>query len=143
MKFKRIFSLLAFLVGGGLLVGCWYSYSDTRHWLSTATKTQGEVANLRQQTSYDRKKRRDKTMYYPVIRFMSPSGENIEFESNVGSSPPSYDVGERVDVYYQQARPTDARTGDFLELWLLPLVSGFIGAVFVIIALLLFTRAGR
>lgn len=45
---------------------------------------------------------------YPVVRFQTEDGRTIEFESGLGSNMPPK-VGEEVEVFYDPARPEEAR----------------------------------
>ncbi|KJY41556.1 hypothetical protein VR41_12085 [Streptomyces sp. NRRL B-1568] len=67
---------------------------------------------------------------YPVIEFTSADGTPRRFRDSAGSNPPSYKVGEQVEVLYRPNSPEDARIKGFLSLWLLPLIFGGIGLVF-------------
>jgi hypothetical protein len=46
--------------------------------------------------------------YSPVVRFNTRNGISITFESTYSSSPPAYDVGERVTVIYPHEAPDKA-----------------------------------
>lgn len=47
-------------------------------------------------------------LIYPVVRFQTEDGRTIEFESGLGSNMPPK-VGEEVEVFYDPARPEEAR----------------------------------
>ncbi|MFH8789208.1 DUF3592 domain-containing protein [Streptomyces roseoverticillatus] len=67
---------------------------------------------------------------YPVVEFTSADGTLRKFRDSAGSNPPSYEVGEQVEVLYRPGSPEDARIKGFLSLWLMPLIFGGIGLVF-------------
>lgn len=69
----------------------------------------------------------------PTVEFSTPNGERVEFRGGVCSSPPAYDVGERVEVLYPPASPASARLDGFSENWFASLVLGGIGSVFLLI----------
>ena len=71
----------------------------------------------------------------PTIEFSTPDGESVQFRGGVCSSPPAYDVGERVRVLYPAASPASARLDSFTENWFVSLVLGGIGSVFLLIGL--------
>ena len=56
-------------------------------------------------------------VYYPVVAFTTASGEAVEFRSNIGSSTPSYELGARLSVRYEPARPSSAGINSPLTLW--------------------------
>ncbi|MFJ3638338.1 DUF3592 domain-containing protein [Streptomyces sp. NPDC090108] len=66
---------------------------------------------------------------HPVVAFTAADGVRRTFTGSVGSKPPAYDEGERVEVLYRPGSPEDARIDSFVSLWLLPLVFGGIGLV--------------
>jgi hypothetical protein len=48
------------------------------------------------------------TLYAPIIRFSSQDGKNHEIETTTASSPPDYEVGERITVVYPNNQPEKA-----------------------------------
>lgn len=71
----------------------------------------------------------------PTITFTTRSGQEITFTSSVSSS--SYSEGDSITVDYHPEHPADARIGDFISLWLFPLIFGGLGSIFLIIGLCL------
>lgn len=69
---------------------------------------------------------------YPVVEFTPVGGVPRKLQDSAGSNPPSYEVGERVEVLYRPDSPGDARIKRFLSLWLLPLILGGIGLLFTV-----------
>ncbi|MEV4925001.1 DUF3592 domain-containing protein [Streptomyces roseoverticillatus] len=72
----------------------------------------------------------DPPVAYPVIEFTSADGTPRKFQDSAGSNPPSYEVGEQVEVLYRADSPEDARINGFASLWLLPVIFGGIGLLF-------------
>ena len=70
--------------------------------------------------------------YKPLVEY-ELEGKTLRREGGVASTPPSYEIGEEVVVYVSKENGWDVRIGGFLELWFLPMVLGFIGAVFLFI----------
>ncbi|GEM_PF-6666929 len=52
---------------------------------------------------------------------------------SVGSSPPAYDVGERVGVLYHADVPEQARIEGFIENGFAPSLFGGLGGIFALI----------
>ncbi|QIP17430.1 DUF3592 domain-containing protein [Spirosoma aureum] len=125
------------LLGIGLLTGAFFSYRNIRQWLSDTDKATGRVIGLDKRQSVDRFNDRDSysTAYYPVVQFSGPSGQSITFRSSVGSSSPDYQIGESVSVLYDRQNPDSARVDAFMSIWLVPLVLGVLGIVFMIAGL--------
>lgn len=100
--------LLFFAVGIGMLIGGVYHTFLTWSFVETAMRGEGEVIRLEGDTD---------GVYYPVVQFTTKQGERIEFRSRSGSYPPSHDVGERVDVFYEENNAQNARIDSFFNVW--------------------------
>jgi hypothetical protein len=90
-----IFGLIFFGIGAGLT----YRQSVLE---SAGEQAQGEVIGL--STNCDS----DGCSYAPVVRFNTRDEKTITFESTYSSSPPAYEVGERVTVVYRLDSPEKA-----------------------------------
>ncbi|MDR3083871.1 MAG: DUF3592 domain-containing protein [Streptomyces sp.] len=114
-----------FLVIGLILAGVSVSF------LADAERARGTVVALEWRNDNNgvshRKRANDKPAAYPVVEFTSADGTRRTFRDSTGSRPPSYEVGERVEVLYRADSPEDARINGFASLWLLPLIFGGIG----------------
>jgi len=72
------------------------------------------------------------SIYCPVVRFQTETGEVVTFQSEMGGQPPLHTVGERVAVFYDPARPAGAELQAPPVLWMVP--AGFIAAGLVFAA---------
>jgi hypothetical protein len=124
------------LAGAG--VGAHWA-STLREFVKRATVTSGTVVELQRVRSQSA---HEADVYQPVVRFELPSGKAIVFRDPVGSSPPPYGVGERVEVRYDPLRPGDARVGSLRNLWAWPVLVGGLSAMFALagLSLLLWYR---
>lgn len=119
-----------FLVCGLAFLGISiYTISNTRSFVAQAEMARGEVVDLEY--------RRDNSgssasggAYYPVVKYRTAAGDQRTLYGNTGSSPPSYRVGEAVDVLYAPTNPSDARIAGFFSLWLVALITGVLGWLF-------------
>ena len=50
----------------------------------------------------------DGCTYSPVVRFKTRDGQSVSYESTYSSSPPAYDLGESVQVFYSPENPEKA-----------------------------------
>ncbi|TBU75238.1 DUF3592 domain-containing protein [Phytopseudomonas daroniae] len=73
----------------------------------------------------------------PTVSFMTLDGTLGEYHSSTCSNPPSFDIGERVALYYDPQSPERARIDSFGQNWLGSLIVGGIGSVFLLIGLAL------
>ena len=115
---------LFLVVGAALMAGAGVSAKNARTFIAESVAAPGSVIDLvRRQSS-------DSDTYAPVVKFVTQTGEAIEFTSSTSSSPPSYRTGERVEVLYRPLMPHDARINAFGSLWASSLMLGALGAVF-------------
>lgn len=73
----------------------------------------------------------------PTVSFMTLDGTLGEYHSSTCSNPPSFNIGERVALYYDPQSPGRARIDSFGQNWLGSLIVGGIGSVFLLIGLAL------
>jgi hypothetical protein len=129
MKALAIIKYLFSLIGLGMLVGAFFWYKSTNAFLAEATKAEGSVIELRLSRSSD------STTYAPVVNFVTRKGEEITFVSSVSSNPPSYRVGEKVDIFYLPANPYEAKINGFFSLWGGATIVGGLGGLFFLIGI--------
>ena len=126
----NVLSVIKYLftgLGVAMLVGTFYINEDTRSFLAEAAKAEGTVVHLI--LSYSNKSR----TYHPVVRFTERNGKAIEFVSSIGSNPPGYSEGEKVEVLYLPAEPYKARLNSFFSLWGASIIVGGLGGIFLLI----------
>ena len=120
-----------FLVAGPCaLVYSIVSIVQTRTFLSRSREVSGEVVRLERsqdsgQFGYT---------YAPVFSFTALDGLTHTVTSDVGSSPASFSEGDFVRVRYDPADPQDARIHSFFQTWGAPVISGFVGVIFIFFA---------
>jgi len=117
-----------------LLVASWVN-SRERAFNARAERATGTVTDLEHRRDSD-----GGGAYYPVIRFVTATGDKVTFRSSVGSRPPSHDVGEAVAVLYDPADPHGARMAGFFTLYvgsfitsILALIFGGIGGIWLFV----------
>lgn len=76
--------------------------------------------------------------YYPVVEYYLPDGSLKRAQIPQGSWPAAYQPGEAVTVRYDPLRPLEARiaSAGSADRWILPGVTGFLGVIFTVVALL-------
>lgn len=132
MKSAGIVKLVFGLVGVVMLVGAWLLYQNTTKFIASASRAQGEVIELLRVES---SRRNSSDTWRPLVRFKAPSGEIVVFAPSSSSSPPAYDKGEVVGVFFDPADPKDARLDGFFDLWGGATIVGGLGAVFLAFAI--------
>lgn len=132
MNSARIIKFVFGLVGVLMLIGAGLLYQNTTKFIASASRAQGEVIDLLRVES---SRRNSSDTWRPMVHFKLPSGEIIEFTPSSSSSPPAYDKGEIVEVFFNPADPKDARLNGFFDLWGGAAIVGGLGAVFLAFAI--------
>lgn len=120
-----LFALISTAVGGAALVGAGALALDTVEFLGSSKTAVAQVVSLEEAHSS-----RGDLLYRPVFRFATAEGREVTFRSSSSSSPPAYDVGERLEVCYRESAPEHAREKSITSLWMGPLLLGGLGSVF-------------
>ncbi|MFN8355131.1 MAG: DUF3592 domain-containing protein [Spirosomataceae bacterium] len=127
--FNRVFTYIFGGIGLVMLAVTAFLVYSQYQFLSSSVKTTGVVIDNIGQRS------KKSTTYTPVIAFQTANGKPITFQGSVSSSPPAFDINEKVEVYYNPANPQEAAIGTFFQLWFLPLIFGILGTIFSSIGL--------
>lgn len=101
----------------------WLDYSVTHN----GTKVTGEVIEL----SYEYNNTENGAI--PIISYQWESTLRT-YQGNVYSNPPSYEVGEQVDLIISADNPNKVVLDSIVERFLLALIFGFLGCVICLIA---------
>lgn len=104
--------------------------------VSKGVEASGVVTALERGRSGSHSSRRKKSgrgTYYPVFEYTTASGETHGARHNIGSKPPSYKVGERVDVIYIPGMENKARIKSFGSLWGMAIGFSAFGLVFALL----------
>ncbi|MBL7827220.1 MAG: DUF3592 domain-containing protein [Saprospiraceae bacterium] len=115
--FFGIFAFIGTIMG---IVALW-NWIDYARLTNEGIHTQGEVVEMIRNS--------DGGSLAPVVEFRLKSGEMHQYQSNIYSSPPSYHVGERVEVWYNPANPDEVAL-EGIDSWLFPLIFGIFFLVF-------------
>ena len=125
-------------IGLMLVFGAVWTVWSTKTWTAHAIEVPGKVIEMvrvrdREDTSY---------LFAPVVRFQTIHGSTVEFESGLRSNPPAYRTGQTVAVLYDPDEPRSAAIHGFLSLWLVPIILGFIGTVFLTVGTAMVVMSG-
>lgn len=80
--------------------------------------------------------------YHPVIEYQLPSGEIMTVESNFGSSPPKYSIGQEVYILYDPNKPDYFYIADDNTAKILVTVFGSIGIGMISVGILVTAIVG-
>jgi len=78
---------------------------------------------------------RNSHYYIPIVDFTALDGQTQEFKSKTMDSPAKYKIGDKVDVIYDPANPTDAEINYPLNIWSEPGSTAIIGLLFIFIGI--------
>lgn len=134
-----LFAILLILMGGASLIYFFKSVFDNIVYLFSAVRAEAQVIRLN--TSYNKRVSRGsglRTMYKPVFEYRSHKGSHT-YTSSIASNPPAYQVGETTTILFLAKNPYRAKINSFSEMWLFPLIFGFLGFSLVAFAFVLFT----
>ena len=136
MSSNKTSVIISLTVGAALLAGSAYMYVNTRELISSAAKVPGTVVD------FERRSSKGGSTDYPVIEFVTASGEIHRFTT---SGAGDFAKGEAVEVLYYDSDPSSARVNVFIELWLGSLALGAFGLLCVGIGVgtLLYERSRR
>lgn len=121
-----ILSILAVCCLPFFLVGLYEAYKNYRE-ISGFVHTGGIVVGNYYSTSYH-----DGNVsgaYQPEVEFLLPTGDKARFTDGIGSLPPDYETGEKVEVVYDPNNPQKARINSLKRIWFAPVLFMAIGLV--------------
>lgn len=107
----RIFGalfLLPTIVAAGLAI--WF-YTSTSAFIWGAMHTTGKVVQMQAVNGSDG------TQWKPLIEFTDSAGNTQHTTSGWATNPPSYAVGQTVQLLYPPGQPSEVRIDRFMELW--------------------------
>lgn len=112
----------------------------TRRFLAGTSAADGVVVKVDDVTTSH--KDGTTSRYYPVVRFVTGSGQVVQYRDHLGENSPAYRVGDPVRVLYDPANPQRARLDTWASLWLEAMILLMIGVplLFVSAVILLFAR---
>lgn len=126
MKVLSIIKYIFTFIGIAMLVGAFLVYQNTSEFIASALKAEGHVIDFNANRSSN-----SSTTYAPVIKFVASDDKEYKFVSSVSSNPPSYDVGEVVEILYRESNPNDAQVNGSFSLHFGGLMLGILGSVFL------------
>ncbi len=116
---STVFLCIAILL---LAIGATIGY-NTNQQLNRSLSLKGKVVGFDHKTG-------DTSI--PIVEFIQ-NGKVRRVTGRVGSSPPAYDIGEELTVYIFDDGEEEVLLDGIFELWVGPLILGFIGSIFLFI----------
>jgi len=131
------FTIYVFLAGAGLILVSILMGMHANNFRKKAIPTKGTVVALSSSSNINSPRssgspiRETTYTHRPIVRFVTQNGKAIEFLSDTGSKKTAYKKGDAVEVLYLPSSPEKAKINDFLSLWMMPMVIGGIGLIFI------------
>jgi hypothetical protein len=125
-KKYKIMGPVIFLIGAGIFVGGFLFLQHRYEFMQIALPAMGTVVELEESYSDD------SYVYYPIVEYAPPNSYDlIRFRHNSGSNPPSYRIGEEVDVLFDPDDVNNAMIDSGLFNYFLPTLIIFFGFIFL------------
>ncbi len=106
--------------------------------LKIARATTGVVVRMEESHSHD------SHTYYPIVQYQHPATTTpIEFRHSVGSSPPSFHVGEKVKILYDHDNPKEAMIDQGILNQFFPLLCIALSALAALLGLKMTTKQDK
>ncbi len=102
--------------------------------LQTNLKSTGRVVGFRDEPN----------ARFPIVVFMSATGDSVRIEGSVSSDPPEFQVGQMVELSYPADDPASARIMSFWSLWFAPTfiaIFAFVAAIIWVVAVVMEGRS--
>ena len=115
-------------IGAVVLGGALYWADHLHTYIEKAVRTHGTIVSQKSSTSDG------STTYAPIVEFTPYKSETIRFTSDISSSSPSWNVGDRVFVFYDPQNSSDAMMDRGWFSYFFQLILGFIGVIIFVVS---------
>ena len=123
--------LLFILIGIAIVISAIFAILKVRRQLAGSAKATGKVVD------FGKIQGKSGYLYCPQVVFQIPNGQTFKFQSEVGSQPPAFNVGQQVEVVYQTANPNQAEIDSMMSLWFQPGCMLLMGLLFLVLGFVL------
>ena len=130
---STVLSSIFALAGGAMLVAAGWQFTQRRAFVRHSAIASGTIVDLIEERSSDMTSdsMHDEISYFPKVKFQTPSGREVTFQSQTGSGRKAGRIGRTVAVRYRPDQPDVAEIDSFMSLWGVTLVLGVVGAGFL------------
>lgn len=122
-----VFYSFLFLIGSGLFYGAYSSFQKTKSLLAKGVTTTATVI------SFETSQGKNGNMYKPSFEFTDKFLNKRTFKSGIASSPPAYEIGEKVQIIYNPKSDKEVKTISFWGLYRGSVILAMVAAPFLII----------
>jgi len=130
---STVLSSIFALVGGAMLVAAGWQFTQRRAFVRHSAIASGTIVALIEERSSDMTSdsMNEEISYFPKVKFQTPSGREVIFQSAMGSGRKAGRIGRTVAVRYRPDQPDVAEIDSFMSLWGVTLVLGVVGVGFL------------
>lgn len=137
----RLVGSIFMSLGGIMLAVVIYLIVSNYNFAQRAIPVKGKVIEYESYVSTD-DDGRSTTMFRPTFEYVY-AGKTYTHQSSTSSSSPEYEINEMVDVLVDPDEPLEILIDSFWERWFLPVLLGFMGAMFGGMGYLVFRLLGK
>jgi hypothetical protein len=137
----RIVGLVFMGIGMVMLAVVFYLIYSHQQFEKKAVTVKGTVVEFQSYESRN-KNNSSTTMYTPVFEYAF-KGKKYTYVSTSSSNIKEYEVGEPLDILVDPENPSEVLVNSFMEKWFLPLLLGFMGALFSGLGYVVFAVLGK
>ncbi len=127
------------LVGIGMFIWSVLWFSNRINNLENYVITTGTVVEMERSTDPEN----SGYVYSPIVSFEDQNGITHTYNSGHASDPPAYEIGEKVELYYNSTDPEDAFLNSFFEKWAIGIALVIVGLALVPIGIWIVISAFR
>jgi Protein of unknown function (DUF3592) len=109
-----------------------FSIFKVRRQIAGSAKTTGKVVGfgkIQGERGY---------LYCPQVEFNLPTEQTFKFQSDIGSQPPAYNIGQQVQVVYTATNPNQAEIDSAMALRFQSGCMSLMGLAFLFLGIVLF-----
>lgn len=129
---RKVKQFVTYALGFGVLFGA-LGLGLMIHQLRFEARSQhaeAEVVRLMREDSDE-----GNPLYRPELQYVDANGQVVRFTSGNASSPPAYDVGDRVQILYDSHDPDNAVIDSFMGRWFLTFMFAGFGVLWLLLGL--------
>jgi len=125
-KENRVLLIALFLMLAPFVLATGYLCYQSAWFVYGAERAIGKVVEIK-----------DEALPSLVIEYRTQDATPLRIESDGSESYAAFEVGDTITVFYDSADPENARPDLFLELWLMPMIVGFVSGIVVLVVVLI------
>jgi len=128
---RGVLGIAFVVVGVACIVLALFLYQQGQAFSRIAKTATGTVIDMETKRSSSSSSGSTETTFAPVIKFVTSTGQTIQFTSSDSQNPPAYQIGDPVDVLYDPQNPNHAELPGSTNIAIL--IAGGLGFVFVLV----------